>query len=204
VTVATSDVSQLLRLPSSPPARWSERTLPAAPARRRIATAVPPGDGGSANHGRRGTRQGRPATPLRGRSSSEFDLTGKEAHASNAHLAPAAWYSFPKTPMRQTTRLELLLPLADNDGIPFPDAAFAAFEDFLVSVAGGFTRRADVEGAWRAPDGRVMRDRSRSYVVSVPVPIADRVASQIDQYVRRQFRQQAAYVESVPARAVAF
>jgi hypothetical protein len=106
--------------------------------------------------------------------------------------------------MRDTTRLELLLPLADNDTVPFSDAAFAAFEDFLVQLAGGFTRRGDVEGAWRAPDGRVMRDRSRSYAVTVPEHLTDRVASSIDHYVRRQFRQQATFVETLPARAVAF
>ena len=106
--------------------------------------------------------------------------------------------------MRDTTRLELLVPLADNDGVPFSNSAFASFEAFLVDTAGGFTRRGDVEGAWKAPDGRVMRDRSRSYVVTVPEHLADHVASAIDHYVRRQFRQQAAFVESLPARAVAF
>ena len=106
--------------------------------------------------------------------------------------------------MRPTTRLELLIPLVDNDGVPFADPAFADFEDFLITAAGGFTRRGDVEGAWRSPDGRVMRDRSRSYVVTVPEDITDRAASSIDQYVRRQFRQQAAFVETLPARAVAF
>lgn len=106
--------------------------------------------------------------------------------------------------MRETTRLELLVPLSDNEGTPFPDATFAAFEDFLVRLAGGFTRRGDVEGAWRAPDGRVVRDWSRCYAVTVSEPIADRVASRIDHEVRRSFRQEATFLEHLPTRALAF
>lgn len=106
--------------------------------------------------------------------------------------------------MQSHTRLELLVPLADNSGTPFADSTFAAFEDLLVNVAGGFTRRPDVEGAWKAPDGRVIRDRSRSYVVSVPDAVADRTASILDTQVRRRFRQEATFLESTPTRAVAF
>ncbi len=158
-------------------------------------TSVPDGIGRTAVHGWRGTRH---------LTFTETPLSRKEALGPKTRLSLAAWYPLPHTPMRDTTRLELLLPLADNDTVPFSDAAFTAFEDFLVQLAGGFTRRGDVEGAWRAPDGRVMRDRSRSYAVTVPEHLTDRVASSIDHYVRRQFRQQATFVETLPARAVAF
>lgn len=182
-----------LRLPSTPPALWSARTPPTTPARREAALSGSVGTRGTAAHGWRGTSH-----------ITESTLSWKEAPRPRSRPSRAASYPIPHTPMRPTTRLELLIPLADNDGVPFPDTSFADFEDFLVTTAGGFTRRGDVEGAWKSPDGHVMRDRSRSYVVTVPENLTDRAASSIDQYVRRQFRQQAAFVETLPARAVAF
>lgn len=188
-------LSQSLRLLSPPPALWPARTSPTDARHLERETSAPDGIGRKAGHGWRGTRH---------RTNTETPLSRKEALGPKARLSLAAWYPLPHTPVRDTTRLELLVPLADNDGVPFSDSAFASFEDFLVDTAGGFTRRGDVEGAWRAPDGQVMRDRSRSYVVTVPEHLTDRVASAIDHYVRRQFRQQAAFVETLPARAVAF
>jgi hypothetical protein len=182
-----------LRLPSPPPALWSAHTPPAVAARREEAPSVPFEISGSAVYGWRGTSH-----------ISESNLSWKEAPRPRSRPSRAASYSLPLTLMRQTTRFGLLIPLVDNDGVPFADTAFADFEDFLITTAGGFTRHGDVEGAWKSPDGRVMRDRSRSYVVTVPENFTDRTASSIDQYVRRQFRQQAAYVETLPARAVAF
>ena len=182
-----------LKLPSPPPALWSARTPPATAVQREAAPSVPPGIPGSAAHGWRGSSH----VP-------ETDLSWKETHRPRSRPSRAALYSLHLTSMRPTTRLELLVLLEDNDGVPFPDTAFADFENFLVTTAGGFTRRGDVEGAWKAPDGRVMRDRSRSYVVTVPENLTDRAASSINRYVRRQFRQQAAFVETLPARAVAF
>ena len=184
-----------LRLRSTPPALWPAGTPPTAGARPEGKTFALDGIDRKALHGWRGTRR---------RTNNESTLSWKEALGPKTRHSLAALYSLPLTPMRDTTRLELLVPLADNDGVPFSNSAFASFEAFLVDTAGGFTRRGDVEGAWKAPDGRVMRDRSRSYVVTVPEHLADHVASAIDHYVRRQFRQQAAFVESLPARAVAF
>ncbi|MEO6326519.1 MAG: hypothetical protein ABIQ65_17985 [Thermoanaerobaculia bacterium] len=96
------------------------------------------------------------------------------------------------------------MPLADNDGVPFTDSTFADFEDSLVRLAGGFTRHGDVEGAWRSPEGRIHRDRSRAYVVSVPSSSVDRIASILDTEVRRRFRQEATFLEQLPTRAVSF
>lgn len=106
--------------------------------------------------------------------------------------------------MRNTTHLEILVPTADNQGSPFSPSSFEAFEQFLLDTAGGLSRRADVEGLWRAPSGETMRDRSRSYVVTVDDIHADEIASDIDTYIRRQFRQLASFIELVPTRATAF
>ena len=108
-------------------------------------------------------------------------------------------------PMRSTMHVDILVPLADNDGDPFPPHAFDTLEHFLTTLCGGFTRRGDVEGAWRSPEtGTVMRDRSRSYVVTLPVEEADEQIARIESFIRRFFRQEAAYLELTPTQATVF
>lgn len=108
-------------------------------------------------------------------------------------------------PMRPTMHVDILVPLADNDGRPFPVTAFHTFEHFLATLCGGYTRRGDVEGAWRSPEtGTVMRDRSRSYVVTLPAEEADEQIDKIEAFIRRYFRQEAAFLELIPTRATAF
>lgn len=43
--------------------------------------------------------------------------------------------------MRSTVHVDILVPLADNDGRPFPHTAFHTFEHFLGVLVGGFTGR---------------------------------------------------------------
>ncbi|HUP60718.1 MAG TPA: hypothetical protein VNA69_09905 [Thermoanaerobaculia bacterium] len=101
--------------------------------------------------------------------------------------------------------VDILVPLADNDGDAFPPSAFDTLEHFLTTLCGGFTRRGDVEGAWRSPDtGVVMRDRSRSYVVTLPAEEADEQIARIESFIRRYFRQEAAFLELIPTRATVF
>jgi len=108
-------------------------------------------------------------------------------------------------PMRSTVHVDILVPLADNDGDPFPASAFNTLEHFLTILCGGFTRRGDVEGVWRSPDtGAVMRDRSRSYVVTLPAEDADEQITRIESFIRRYFRQEAAFLELTPTRATVF
>lgn len=47
--------------------------------------------------------------------------------------------------------IQILLPLADNDGAPFPDGLFAAVQRDLAERFGGVTAftRAPAEGVWR-------------------------------------------------------
>lgn len=107
--------------------------------------------------------------------------------------------------MRPTMHVDILVPLADNDGRPFPHTAFHTFEHFLATLCGGYTRRGDVEGAWQSPEtGTVMRDRSRSYVVTLPAEEADEQIDKIEVFIRRHFRQEAAFLELIPTRATAF
>jgi hypothetical protein len=107
--------------------------------------------------------------------------------------------------MRNTVHVDVLVPLYGNDdGQPFSLSAFDQLEAFLLGIAGGFTRHGDVEGAWRSPDGRVFRDASRAYALSLSETDADGIARSIDAYICEHFAQEAAYLELVPTRATAF
>lgn len=108
------------------------------------------------------------------------------------------------TTLRPTVSLDLIVPLFDNESIPFPDRLFAAFEHHVVDLTGGITRRADVEGIWRRPDGTMQRERSRSYVTTVDAAVAERVATDIDALIRMQFRQLASYITATPTTAAVF
>lgn len=86
-----------------------------------------------------------------------------------------------------------------------PPFAFETLEHFLTMLCGGYTRRGDVEGAWRSPEtGEVMRDRSRSYVVTLAAEEAGEQIARIESFIRRYFRQEAAFLELIPTRATAF
>lgn len=109
------------------------------------------------------------------------------------------------TSMRPTVHVDILVPVADNDGRPFAHAAFHSFEMFLATLVGGFTRRGDVDGAWRSPtSGELMRDRSVLYSVTLDAETALAHIPKIDSYIRRFFRQEAAFLELIPTRASRF
>lgn len=120
------------------------------------------------------------------------------------HLLAAFTTTSPLTTMRTTQRLDVLVPVTDNDGAQFSEADFTAFEDLLVRVAGGFTRRGDVTGTWRSPAGDLYHDRSRSYSVTVPTDWADDVAATLHRAITTQFRQEAAMIEATPTLSAAF
>lgn len=56
--------------------------------------------------------------------------------------------------------VQLLLPLYDNEGRPFPPALFRAIRDTLTERFGGMTAytRAPAEGLWREEGERTTRD----------------------------------------------
>jgi len=99
--------------------------------------------------------------------------------------------------MRPTVHLDLLVPIRDNDGVPFTAADFDTFEDYLLGTVGGFTRRCDVEGAWRSPEGVTMRDRSRAYTLTLPEERAAMQMLLVSDYIKSRFRQEAAFVEQI-------
>ena len=119
---------------------------------------------------------------------------------STAAVRPAATdRSLHPHAMRATRRLDLLLPVADNNGRPFSSEDFLAFEDLLIALAGGFTRRGEVTGTWRSPaSGQVFHDQTRAYAVTVPADVADSVVRSLSSFITDRFRQEAAWIEATP------
>lgn len=107
--------------------------------------------------------------------------------------------------MRSTVHVDILVPVADNESRPFSPASFEAFETFLASISGGFTDRGLVDGAWMSPmSGMLLRDRSRSYSITIDAESAFAQVKQVDSYIKQFFRQEAAFLELIPTRATAF
>lgn len=112
--------------------------------------------------------------------------------------------SFTSTAMRETRRLDLLVPIADNDGRPFPEGDYSDFERLLVNVVGGFTRRPNVTGVWRNEAGRIFRDTSRSYAATVSTDRTTEVASLLHRFITHRFRQEAVLIEATPTLSAVF
>ena len=60
----------------------------------------------------------------------------------------------------------LLVPSRDNQGRLFPRDRWIELEEQLVTAFGGLSRESGIRGVWR-DRGRVYRDVSRRYVVSL-------------------------------------
>lgn len=181
----------LLMLQPAPPVRAAEGTSP-------VDGAVDRVDGRADRRVTRTSRRGGWGT---GQRSSELALPdGEVSRLVLAHAADPAEpdHPLPPTPMRATRRLDLLLPLQSNAGDPFPPEDFEAFEDLLITLAGGFTRRGESTGVWRSPSGQIFHDRTRAYAVTVPADVADSVASSLSRFVTDRFRQEAAWIEQTP------
>lgn len=173
---------------------------PAAPERVACTAALlpnAPAVGGSRDQGM-ATRDGLPEGD-----SFSINLAGAEDLAGRTTVA-ACVYLFTLTPMRDTLKTTLLVPKVGNDGVAFTDDEFRILEGMLLDLAGGYTRLADVEGAWKAPDGSIMRDASRCYSITVDVDQAERVIHSVDRFIREFFQQRAALVEATPTKATVF
>jgi hypothetical protein len=144
-----------------------------------------------------------PGNGAPGPDSFDIHLARPEALTGRSPIAAFA-YLFPPTHMRDSVHVDVLVPLLDNEGVAFPESAFDAFERVLLNLAGGYTCRGTVEGAWRAPDGTVMRDVSRSYVVTLDARDAAQQIERIDRFIRAYFRQHAAFLELTPTKATVF
>jgi len=101
--------------------------------------------------------------------------------------------------MKPAAIVEALIPLVSNEGAPFTAAEHERFETSLLSLYGGYTRGADVAGAWRDPsDGSVYRDALRTYYVIVLAEDAERVSRSLRADVETLYRQRLACVNVHP------
>jgi hypothetical protein len=86
-----------------------------------------------------------------------------------------------------------LVPLRDNDGRPFPQAAWTELHERLLGL-GGYSQFDGVVGAW-VSEGRVFRDVSRQYTVSLGSLRQLPAWLEVVEWVRLRFAQEAIYVK---------
>ena len=98
-----------------------------------------------------------------------------------------------------TRLVQLLLPLRDNEGEPFPRVAFAAVREELAGRFGGVTAylQAPALGVWKdAEEGTLERDE----IVVLEVMVDDLDAAWWGEYreeLRRRFRQEELVVRAL-------
>ena len=88
---------------------------------------------------------------------------------------------------------QLFVPVADNDGKVFSQTHHQVFEAKLLASFGGFTRGAEVEGAW-LDDGTVYKDRIVIYTVALQSIAQGAEVVAAAQVAKSHYRQEAIYL----------
>jgi hypothetical protein len=94
---------------------------------------------------------------------------------------------------RQPARFLFVVPEQLPSGAD-STAQRAELESWLVSRAGGFTEIEGVRGGWMAPDGAVVTERNRLYLVTVPKNGAS-FRADLNNRIVEDFDQQEAWIE---------
>lgn len=89
----------------------------------------------------------------------------------------------------------ILIPLTDNDGEPFPSSIWHQLQESLLTLAGGYSEEGPVSGAWRDQNGRVYRDKSLRYTVSLNSWTQFPEWLRLVDDLRKLYRQEALYIE---------
>jgi hypothetical protein len=88
-----------------------------------------------------------------------------------------------------------LVPVNRNDGTPQPGPPFMDLEDFLLSLAGGFTGPNCLFGAWVSASGRVQRECSVEYRVTLGYELVPVLVSRLQGAASiREFDQESIYL----------
>jgi hypothetical protein len=87
-----------------------------------------------------------------------------------------------------------LVPERDNEGKRFGRARWEHLEHRVMQVSAGFSYRAEVHGTWQS-DGRVYRDVSREFTVSLQSWQQFPSWLALVEWIREQFQQEALYIE---------
>src|SRR5688572_15561080 len=91
------------------------------------------------------------------------------------------------------TRSLFVVPVESADG-DATDAQRVILESWLVDRAGGFTDMGEVDGAWRAPSGEIVREKSRLYLVTTK-DHPEQFEDELRERILRDFEQEEAYIE---------
>lgn len=99
--------------------------------------------------------------------------------------------------------VQLLLPVYDNDGTPFPATLYAEVRRELTDRFGGVTAwvRAPASGTWKEDDGDVVRDDIVVYEVMVEA-VDEGWWRDCRERLRRRFRQEELVVRAWPVRLI--
>lgn len=88
--------------------------------------------------------------------------------------------------------VQVLIPVADNDGSAFSAEHFAAFEAAILDAFGGFSViPSEVVGAWRSDAGVDYRDRSRVYAIAIASLTDGARLGELIGFAKAHFRQEA-------------
>jgi hypothetical protein len=90
--------------------------------------------------------------------------------------------------------LDLLIPVADNSGVPFDPTYDAVFETELNRLFGGHTRMTgDIVGQW-VEGGQTFKDTHRVYRVRVAGLIRNPEVAAVIDFAKQHYAQLAIYV----------
>lgn len=88
----------------------------------------------------------------------------------------------------------ILIPVTDNDGDEFVDAAFELFAEVVMARFGDFTLHpGHAAGGW-VDAGRIYRDRTRLYGIVVRSIGQGALVIEIVEFAKRHFRQEAIFI----------
>lgn len=86
----------------------------------------------------------------------------------------------------------VLVPLVDNEGVPFTTFWFEQLENRLLRDFGGYTLEATVSGAWKARDGKIHKDVSQPYCIAYK---SDAKLQSLLNYIKEAFKQEKIYAK---------
>lgn len=90
--------------------------------------------------------------------------------------------------------LEILIPVADNDGRAFGAEDHAAFEAFVIDRFGGISlKETRAVGAW-VDAGTIYRDETRVYVLAVKSITQGHLVAEVVAFAKTHYRQLAIYI----------
>jgi hypothetical protein len=99
-------------------------------------------------------------------------------------------------PQRRCYLIEVhvLVPVEDNDGVPFSPGDYEALEAFILERLGGLTRLPrEAAGIWRGGE-TTYRDKLWVYVVALSSITEGGLIREIADHIKTTFRQEAVYI----------